>query len=133
LPIGPINLPRGLVYPRGDVSRPKGFIDLRKRQSLSLNQKSAEGISEHVTEFRRFIISAQIFNETDEVYTFLCGLLRFTAVAVRMQNPNTLQEAIRITLEFEAAFKGNVPQRGLKRSNESDIHHSTEKRSNATL
>jgi hypothetical protein len=32
------------------------------------------------------------------------------------------------TLELEAAFKGNYSKRGLKRSNESGIHHSTGRR-----
>jgi Ty3 transposon capsid-like protein len=90
-----------------------------KDRLLSLNQKSAEGISGYVTEFQRLLILAQISNETDKVYTFLCGLRRFTAGSVRMHRPNTLQEAIRLALEFEAAFKGSDSQRGCKRSNES--------------
>jgi hypothetical protein len=32
-----------------------------------------------------------------------------------MHKPNTLQEAIRLALEFEAPFKGNDYQRGFKR------------------
>jgi hypothetical protein len=36
-----------------------------------------------------------------------------------MHKPNTRQEAIRLALEFEAAFKGSDSQRGFKRSNES--------------
>jgi hypothetical protein len=75
----------------------------------SLNQNSAEGISEYVTEIQRLIILAQIFNETDKLYTFSRGLRRFTAGSVRMHEPNTLQEAIRLALEFEAVFKGNNP------------------------
>jgi hypothetical protein len=43
-----------------------------------------------------------------------------------MHKPNTLQEALRLALEFEAAFKGNDSQRRiLKRSNESGIHQYT--------
>jgi hypothetical protein len=55
----------------------------------------------------------------DEMYTFLRGLRRFTAGSVRMHKPNTLQEAVRLVLEFEAAFKRSNSQRGFKRSNES--------------
>jgi hypothetical protein len=47
-----------------------------------------------------------------------------------MHKTNTLQEAIRLALKFEAAFKGNDSQRGLKRSNESVVHQYTGKRSN---
>jgi Retrotransposon gag protein len=36
-----------------------------KDRLLSLNQRSAEGISEYVTEFQRLLILAQISNETD--------------------------------------------------------------------
>jgi Ty3 transposon capsid-like protein/Zinc knuckle len=90
-----------------------------KDRLLSLNQRSAEGISEYVTEFQMLLILAHISNETDEAYNFLCGLRRFTAGSVRMHKPNTLQEAIRLALEFEAAFKGIDSQRGFKRSNES--------------
>jgi hypothetical protein len=75
------------------------------------------------------IILAHISNETDKKYTFLRGLWRFTAGSVRMHKTNTIQEAIRLALEFETEFKGNHSQRGLKRSNESDIHQSTGKRS----
>jgi 3'-phosphoadenosine 5'-phosphosulfate sulfotransferase len=50
-----------------------------------------------------------------------------------MHKTNNIQEAIRLALEFETAFKGNHSQRGLKRSNESDIHQSTGKRSKTTL
>jgi hypothetical protein len=46
-----------------------------------------------------------------------------------MHKPSTVQEAIRLALEFEAAFKGNDSQRGLKRSNEFGIHQCTGKRS----
>jgi Ty3 transposon capsid-like protein len=98
-----------------------------------LNQKSAEGISEYVTEFQRLLILAQISNEADKVYTFLRGLGRFTAGSVCMHKPNTLQEAIRLALEFEAAFKGSNSQRGFKRSNESGSHQPTGKRSKPTL
>ena len=100
-----------------------------KDKLLSLNQKSAEGISEYVTEFQRLLILAQISNETDKVYTFLRGLRRFTAGSVRMHKPNTLQEAIRLALEFEAAFKGIDSQRGFKRSNESGSIQPAGKRS----
>jgi hypothetical protein len=93
-----------------------------------LNQKCAEGICECVTKFQRFRILAQISNETDKVYTFLRGLRRFTAGYVRMHKPNTLQEYVRLALELETAFKENDSKRGLKRSNESGIHHSTVKR-----
>jgi hypothetical protein len=75
-----------------------------------------------------FCILAQISNETDKMYTFLRGLRKFTAGYVRMHKPNTLQEDNRLALEFETAFKGNDSKRGLKRSNESGIHQSTEKR-----
>jgi hypothetical protein len=88
---------------------------------LSLNQKSAEGICRYVTEFQRFIILAQIYN--DKEYTFLRGLRRFTLRSVRMHKPNTLQETIRLALEFEAAFKGSDSQRWFKRSNESGSNH----------
>jgi Retrotransposon gag protein len=100
-----------------------------KDRLLSLNQKSVEGISEYVTEFQRLPILAQISNETDKVYTFLRGLRRFTAGSVRMHKPNTRQEAIRLALEFETAFKGSDSQRGLKRSNESGSHQPTGKSS----
>jgi hypothetical protein len=43
-----------------------------------------------------------------------------------LHRPNMVQKAIRLALEFEAAFKGKGSQRGLKRSNESGIHQSTE-------
>jgi Ty3 transposon capsid-like protein len=89
-----------------------------KDRLLSLNQKSAEGIGGYVTEFKRLLILAQISNETVKVYTVLRGLRRFTAGFLRMHKPNTLQEAIRLALEFEAAFKGINSQRGFKRSNE---------------
>jgi Retrotransposon gag protein len=100
-----------------------------KDRLLSLNQRSAEGISGYVTEFQRLLIFAQMSNETDKVYTFLRGLRRFTAGSVRMHKPNTLQEAIRLALEFEAAFKGSDYQRGFKRSNESGSIQPARKRS----
>jgi hypothetical protein len=73
------------------------------------------------------LILAQISNKSDKVYTFRRGLRRFTAGYVRRHNPNALQEAIRRSLEFEAAFKGNYSQGRLKRSNESRIHQYTGK------
>jgi Retrotransposon gag protein len=84
-----------------------------KDSLLSSNKKSAEGITEYVTEFQILLILAQISNETDKLFTFLRGLRKFTAGSVHMDKPNTLQEAIRLSLEFEAAFKGNNSQRGL--------------------
>jgi hypothetical protein len=47
----------------------------------------------------------QISNETDKVYTFLRGLLRFTAGSVRMHKPNTLQEYAVRTIKY---VKGTV-------------------------
>jgi hypothetical protein len=93
----------------------------------SLNHKSAEGISEYVTEFQRLLILAQISNEMDISYTFIRGLRRLTAAYVRMHNPNTVQEYIRLALEFEVALKGNDSHKIIKCSNESGIHHSTGK------
>jgi Retrotransposon gag protein len=100
-----------------------------KDRLLSLNQKSAEGISEYVTEFQRLLNLACTSNETDKCYNFLRGLRMFTAGCVRMHKPNTLPVAIRLALEFEVSFKGNDSLRGFKRFNESGIHQSTGKRS----
>jgi tRNA nucleotidyltransferase/poly(A) polymerase len=116
-----------LLYSR--ISCPQVKVYDAKDRLLSLIQKSAEGISEYVTEFQRLHILAQISNETDKIYTFLRGLRRCTAGSVRLHKPNTLQEAIRIALEFEAAFKGIDSQRGFKRSYESGSNQPAGKRS----
>jgi hypothetical protein len=73
---------------------------------LALTQKGAEGINEYIARFQRWLIMAQITNESDKVQAFIRGLRRFTR-SIRMHKPSTLIEAMSLTAEFEGAFEGN--------------------------